>query len=328
MFLNVNRSGALRNMGSGFSKFIFSASNKQINRVVLPVVFKIFNQSAVYYEILIFEIMHKTAKASIIRTENVFLKSQFLQREVCIDLFVPAAVSTDAPVSLLLINDGQDMEKMNFHKILDYLYAEQAIEPMLFVARHAGEDRKMEYGTQNHLDYKDRGAKAPLYTSFIFDELLPYIRQKYAIASFKEKAYAGFSLGGLSALDIVWNRPGEFTKVGIFSASLWWRSVDQDDEEYDDDKHRIMHQQIRNGQFAPWLKFFLQCGNLDEIKDRNHNGIIDSIEDTLDLVKELENKGYDRENDIYYLELEDGHHDVYTWGRAMPVFLKWGWGLK
>ena len=52
-----------------------------------------------------------------------------------------------------------------------------------------------------------------------------------------------------------------------------------------------MHQQIRNGQFAPWLKFFLQCGNLDEIKDRNHNGIIDSIEDTLDLVKELENKG-------------------------------------
>ena len=89
-----------------------------------------------------------------------------------------------------------------------------------------------------------------------------------------------------------------------------------------------MHQQIRNGQFAPWLKFFLQCGNLDEIKDRNHNGIIDSIEDTLDLVKELENKGYDRENDIYYLELADGHHDVYTWGRAMPVFLKWGWGLK
>ena len=101
------------------------------------------------------------------------------------------------------------------------MYAEQAIEPMLFVAIHAGEDRKMEYGTQNHLDYKDRGAKAPLYTSFIFDELLPYIRQKYAIASFKEKAYAGFSLGGLSALDIVWNRPGEFTKVGIFSASLW-----------------------------------------------------------------------------------------------------------
>ena len=31
---------------------------------------------------------------------------------------------------------------------------------------------------------------------------------------------------------------------------------------------------------------------------------------------------------IHYLELEDGHHDVYTWGRAFPEFLKWGWGKK
>lgn len=315
-------------MGSGFSKFIFSASNKQINRAVLSDLSRLFTSSPVYYEILIFETMQKAAKESVILTENVYLESQFLQREVCIDFFFPATVSTEEPVSLLLINDGQDMEKMNFHKILDNLYSEKEIEPLLFVAIHAGEDRKMEYGTQNHLDYKDRGAKSSLYTSFIFDELLPFIRQKYSVHSFREKAFAGFSLGGLSALDIVWNRPGEFTKVGIFSASLWWRSMDQNDEYYDDDKHRIMHQQIRNGKYAPWLKFFLQCGNLDEIKDRNKNGIIDSIDDTLDLIKELEAKGYDKEKDIYYLELADGHHDVFTWGRAMPVFLKWGWGIK
>jgi enterochelin esterase-like enzyme len=65
---------------------------------------------------------------------------------------------------------------------------------------------------------------------------------------------------------------------------------------------------------------------MDETKDRNNNGIIDSIDDTLDLIKELETKGYQREKDIFYLELPDGHHDVATWGRAMPVFLKWGWG--
>jgi hypothetical protein len=27
-----------------------------------------------------------------------------------------------------------------------------------------------------------------------------------------------------------------------------------------------------------------------------------------------------------YLELQDGHHDVPTWGRALPVFLKWAFG--
>ncbi|MBL7745995.1 MAG: esterase [Chitinophagaceae bacterium] len=270
--------------------------------------------------------MQQATKASVILTENVILQSQYLEREVIIDFFLPSVQSTTSPISLLLINDGQDMEKMHFTSILERLYSGQEIEPLLFVAIHCGTDRKMEYGTQNQLDYKGRGAKAPLYTSFIFDELLPFIRQKYSISSFKEKAFAGFSLGGLSALDIVWNRPGEFTKAGLFSASLWWRSVDQNDEEYDDNKHRIMHQQVRNGKYAPWLKFFFQCGNLDETKDRNKNGIIDSIDDTLDLIAALEEKGYDREKDIRYLELEDGHHDVFTWGRAMPDFLRWGWG--
>jgi enterochelin esterase-like enzyme len=268
------------------------------------------------------------AKKSGVLSENVYIKSKFLEREVEVEFFLPDDIKDNNSLSLLLINDGQDMEKMHFKTILKRLYSENAIDPLLCVAIHAGVERRMEYGTQNQPDYKDRGAKAGLYTSFIFEELLPFVREKFRIYSFREKAFAGFSLGGLSALDIVWNRPGEFSRVGIFSASLWWRSVDQDDESYDDDKHRIMHQQIRNGKYAPWLKFFLQCGCLDETKDRNHNGIIDSIDDTLDLIKELEIIGYSKDNDIQYLEMKDGHHDVFTWGRAMPEFLKWGWGVK
>ena len=66
-------------------------------------------------------------------------------------------------------------------------------------------------------------------------------------------------------------------------------------------------------------------GTHDETSDRNNNGIIDSIDDTLDLIRELEAKGYQRKTDIEYLELADGRHDVPTWGRAMPAFLQWGW---
>jgi len=270
----------------------------------------------------------QVANVSGIRVENTIIHSEFLGRDVFVDFFLPDSVSLSEPVSLLLINDGQDVEKMRFVSILEKLYSTRSIEPVLFVAIHAGIERRMEYGTQQQLDYKDRGAKAEAYTSFIFDELLPFIRNKFEQLLFKEKAFAGFSLGGLSALDIVWNRPGEFSKVGLFSPSLWWRSLDQNDEDYDDDKHRIMHQQIRHGKYAPWLKFFFQCGNMDEKKDRNKNGVIDSIDDTLDLIKELEAKGYNKETDIHYLEMPDGHHDVYTWGRAFPEFLKWGWGRK
>ncbi len=263
-----------------------------------------------------------------IRVENTSVISEFLGREVLVDFYLPNTLSPFAPINLLLINDGQDMEKMQFISIIEKLYDEKAIEPLLFVAIHAGVERRMEYGTQNQLDYKDRGAKAEAYTSFIFDELLPFIRSKFGQLSFREKAFAGFSLGGLSALDIVWNRPGEFKKVGLFSPSLWWRSLDQHDDDYEDGKHRIMHQQIRDGKYAPWLKFFLQCGNMDEKKDRNNNGVIDSIDDALDLIKELEAKGYNKNTDIKYLEMPDGRHDVFTWGKAFPEFLKWGWGRK
>lgn len=259
--------------------------------------------------------------------ENAVLASEYLQRDITVDFFLPKNVADPSAMSLLLINDGQNMEEMGLECILNGLYAEQAIRPLLCAAIHAGPDRKMEYGVASQPDYLGRGAQAGLYSSFVLSELLPHIHTHYALPSFREKAVAGFSLGGLSALDLVWNHPDKFSKAGIFSGSLWWRMIDQTEPEYDDDRHRIMHQLIRNGSYKPGLQFFFQCGNMDETMDRNNNGIIDSIDDTLDLVRVLEQKGYDRQRDIHYLEMPDGRHDIPTWGRAMPEFLKWGWGV-
>jgi hypothetical protein len=50
---------------------------------------------------------------------------------------------------------------------------------------------------------------------------------------------------------------------------------------------------------------------------------MDSIDDTLDFIKELAEKGYDAEKDICYVNYEDGRHDIPTWGKAMPGFLLW-----
>lgn len=262
-----------------------------------------------------------------IQVETISIQSGFLQRIVKIDIYQPKELISLSDLSLLLINDGQDMEKMSFVSILDTLYDNKEIRPFLAVGIHCSAERKREYGTAAEADYKDRGDKAGIYTAFVMQELLPFIYTLYKGYSFREKAFAGFSLGALSAMDIVWNHPGEFSKLGCFSSSFWWRSMDQLDPAYDDDKHRIMHQQIRRGHYQPSLKFFFQCGNMDETRDRNKNGIIDSIDDTLDIIKELEAKGYQKENDIQYLELADGHHDVFTWGRAMPVFLKWAYPM-
>jgi hypothetical protein len=84
--------------------------------------------------------------------------------------------------------------------------------------------------------------------------------------------------------------------------------------------------QVRKGTYKPWLKFFFETGTLDETADRNNNGVIDAIDDTISLIYELQMKGYNRENDIKYVELADGRHDVSTWAKAFPAFLIWGWG--
>lgn len=261
--------------------------------------------------------------------ETIELPSEALQRTVTINFYGPPVNSSDTGyLSLLLFNDGQDIEAMGFDKMLSYLQQTEAITPLLCVGIHCGDDRFQEYGTTNAPDFKGRGARAPLYSQFIVEELLPYIHQRFSNIVFKERAFAGFSLGGLHALDLVWNHPNLFSKVGVFSGSLWWRSKDRKEKDFNDATDRLMHRQIRQGQYQPGLKFFFECGELDETDDRNNNGVIDSIDDTIDLMRELLAKGYREGKDFYYLQLPDGKHDVRSWAKALPVFLKWGWRKK
>jgi enterochelin esterase-like enzyme len=269
--------------------------------------------------------MHEErAKTAAVFVETNIIFSQYLERDVQVDAYLPTSIVKPEQLSLLLINDGQDLPKMPFEEILDELMSDGTITSLMCIGIHCGSERKREYGTSYTADYKGRGDRAGLYAKFIFDELLPFIRKKYHIPSFKEKSFAGFSLGALSAMDIVWNHASEFTKIGAFSPSFWWRRKAYNDG-YDDENDRLMHLQIRKGAFHPWVRFFFECGLEDEKADRNNNGVIDSIDDVLDMIVELKAKGY-TDAHIHYLELPDGRHDVPTWGKAFPKFLKWGWG--
>ena len=260
--------------------------------------------------------------ALLIETRNLY--SDFLEREVIVDVYLPAIAFKKRKMPLLLINDGQDLRRMDFKSIIENLLIADKIIPPVCVGIHCGADRMNEYGTICSADYLGRGAKAGLYNKFILDELLPFLLEEFKI-TFTEKSFAGFSLGGLSALDIVWNRPLEFTHVGVFSGSLWWRRHGYDDIGYNSDTDRLMHLQVQKGKHLPWLKLFFECGQLDEAADRNNNGIIDSIEDTRDIIKNFKEIGF-KNYQIKYLELEDGRHDVETWANAFPAFLTWAWG--
>ena len=254
------------------------------------------------------------------------LKSVHLKRDVELEIYSPDQFLGNERVNLLLLNDGQDLAQMNMEELLTSLYDRWKIEPTVVIGIRAGTERLQEYGVANIPDFKKRGSKAQAYTDFIIQELLPFVQGEVAVPINGKRAIAGFSLGGLTAFDIAWHHDQYFDAVGVFSGSFWWRKKDLNAGYTDDD--RILHQLIRDTTNHPALKFWLMTGTDDELADRNHNFIIDSIDDTIDVIKELLKKGYKKPRDVFYYEMVGGKHDVPTWGRAMPAFLIWAFGKQ
>jgi enterochelin esterase-like enzyme len=253
--------------------------------------------------------------------------SKLLGRDIEVELFLPVSAATSKKkYPLLLLNDGQDSTSVRVLETVEKLTQNGTINEIVVAAITAG-DRMQEYGVASKPDYLKRGTKAKAYTKYIISELIPYLLYKYPVSSSPaDHAIAGYSMGGLSALDIAWAHPEVFTKAGVFSGSLWWRKRDSKSRFYSENRDRIMHQLIRHSKFRKGLKFWFQSGTQDEQSDRNKNGVIDSIDDTLDLIVELTKKGYRPFHDIQYLEIKDGKHNTQTWAEAMPHFLSWAFG--
>lgn len=251
--------------------------------------------------------------------------SRALEREVRVTVLLPPGYfeSKNTTFPLLFFNDGQDMEEVGMADILENLYQQQKIRPLIVVALHADRDRMQEYGTAHQPDYRHRGARAALHTQFVTQELIPTLRQRYRCTP-ADWAYAGFSLGGLSAFDVAWHHPALFSKIGVFSGSFWWRSEPSRDA--DPDAHRIVIDMLATDFKRNNLQFWLQTGTNDETDDRNGNGVIDSIDDTLDVIKGLKKLGYQEGKDIRYVEVEGGEHNLPTWRTVLPDFLQWGFG--
>lgn len=255
--------------------------------------------------------------------------SAALGRPVDFDVYLPPdhGFARYRRYPLVLFNDGQDLPRMDFAARLETLWRKREIPYFVVVGVYAGAARMREYGTAHRPDYKGRGDRAGAYTAFILKELLPHLREKYRLSARREEtAAAGFSLGGLSALDLAWSHSAVFGAAGAFSASLWWRALPVDPAE--PDASRILHDLVRDTPPRPAdQRFWFQCGTLDETEDRNRNGVIDSIDDTLHLIDALRARGYG-DDQIRYLEIEGGEHTPATWGEAMGDFLRWATGYS
>lgn len=249
------------------------------------------------------------------------LKSNWLKRPVELVIYAPVGVPANIPMNLLLLNDGQDAPGLRLEESLRELYATQQIDPLVLVGIKCSDERMQEYGVAGRPDFQNRGSKADLYSDFILTELMPQLEKLLKVKLHGKKGFAGCSLGGLSAFDIAWRNDKIFDVVGALSASFWWRKRDLDDGYTPND--RIMHQVIRETGHKPDLRFWLMTGTEDETADRDRNYIIDSIDDTIDIIKALLDKGYTRPDEVFYYEMVGGKHEVESWASALPAFLTW-----
>lgn len=253
--------------------------------------------------------------------------SKYLDRHVKFRFMAPANYwESTEKFSVLLMNDGQDFIPMDLEETFSKAFSFDTIRPFVYIGIECNESRIHEYGTASSADFKGRGGRALAYSRFIIEEFLPFLKKEFKISrDGKDWVYCGMSLGGLSAFDIAYRHSELFGKIGVFSGSFWWRKKAYVKKDVAD-RSRIILDVIKNGKFAPHLKFWLQTGTEDEKADRNGNGIIDAIDDTLDVIKELTTKGYSHPGDIKYVELKGGKHDLPTWGKIFPQFVLWAFG--
>lgn len=255
--------------------------------------------------------------------------STHLQNSRNITVFLPPNyhLAANCRYPVLYLNDGQDKEALRLHETVAKLTALRHIPPIIVVAIPTNDDRLQEYGTAVCPNAQQLGTKAGEYGRFLTEELMPAINQQFRSDTRPaQTAILGASLGGLSAFDMAWNYPDKFGIVGVMSGSFWWRAAA--DETVLPPNELIAHEMVRQTAVKPTLRLWFEAATLDETSDRDHNEVIDAIQDTLELIEELERLGFKQGEDVVYREVAGGRHNYNTWAQLLPDFLRWAFAAQ
>lgn len=197
------------------------------------------------------------------------------------------------PVLYLLHGIGGDEKEWFRHGnpqiILDNLYAEGKVEPMIVVLPN-GRAMKDDRATGNIFD-KD---KVEAFTTFEDDlkkDLIPYIEKNFPVKKDREnRALAGLSMGGGQTQNFAFANMDKFAWLGAFSSAP---------------NTKDPKQLLANPQEAKKMKLiFLSCGDADDL-----------------LINTTKTHQYLKENNIphiYYLE--PGGHDFKVWKNDLYIF--------
>lgn len=207
----------------------------------------------------------------------------------------PDYLPKHGPYHLLILFDGLNyLDPIPTPTILDNLLAEERIPPTVAVLIDTFPDAR-------------RNRELPCYPPFITfltQELLPWLRERYAITSEPDQVVvAGSSYGGLAAAFAGFSAPTTFGRVLSQSGAFWWSPTDNEGGDPQEIFQNVKEPEWLTRQFAlreklP-LSFYLEVGWLEN----EHYRIVTVNRHLRDV---LQAKGYP----VQYAEVSSGHEYI------------------
>jgi Enterochelin esterase and related enzymes len=283
----------------------------------------------------------------------------FAPEKIAVTVYLPPdydhAAARRYPV--LYANDGQDMEAVGLQSTLAQLYRDKAIEPVIVVAIRMLADRASGYGLSDRAAARSLvggspigpiGTRAQDYSAWVATALVPYVDAHYRTRkSARGRTMLGWSLGALNAFNLGWQYSEVFGRVGAFSPSFWLAA---DRGSATAVQHtRLAQVMVDRARKRAGLRMWFAVGTAEETKDRDGDGINDTVDDTQDLLqgyrgadgfrlRGLKQLGYtvnmgvakhpSRHADATLFLLHGGVHNQASWKRMLPVFLRWAYGRQ
>lgn len=223
--------------------------------------------------------------------------SQLLANERRVWVYTPPQYKASGdPYGLLIILDGRFFHAaIQAPVILDNLLADGEIRPFVAVMVDNPGATWQESVT---IREKELSCHPP-FATFLAQEMIPWLRQTYHLASDpRQTIVAGGSAGGLAAAFTAWQHPDTFSNVIALSGSFWWRPEGETEWEW-------LTRQFALRPLAP-LRFYLAVGLLESAPSAS--GFPGQLLANRHLRTVLQAKGYE----LHYDEHMHGH-DSMTW---------------
>lgn len=244
--------------------------------------------------------------------------SQFLNHARTVIVSLPPGYEHEPErrYPVLYMHDGQNLfdratgfmgQEWQVDETAQALIYQGKIEPLIIAGVYnTGEQRIHEY-TPTRDERKKAGGLAGQYGRFLVEELKPFIDRRYRTQREPwNTGLGGSSLGGLVTLYLGLGYPHVFGKLLVMSPSVWW--------DYGVILRQVEALQLKHVTPIWRTRIWLDMGTRE--------GHV-ALQQVRMLRDRLIEQGWQRKDELHYLEARGGRHTESAWGKRMGAALKY-----